>query len=542
MADASLGPLDVASHFTAATYDDWLASIERTLRGRPISGVLEWVPASGLTLPRVIFGPEDAVLAPTAEAVSAFDLSHMLAGPSHTHVTEAKRALDLGADVIALWPPEGQVEGELIALVGDRLRVCTAHQPNVPLSAWLPVVRPAANPSVLSSRVMIDGALFTEAGADAVTALAWQLALANRYIRQRTDHGAGLGTCTVRVALTLEPMLDVARLTATQRVLHQFADAWRLDMDVQLHAVTSYRHQTMQDVHSNLIRASLQGTAAALAGVHTLTVRPYCAGDDEAIRWALGLGHLLRSESHFATRPSVRDAWWISTAAEEIAEQAWGRFQAIEAAGGFDAVWHSADGLPYLRAQHQRTVEALAMGTRTLVGTTRFLDDGTVEPAPLVTPNDLPTALEAGPTRHALERVSLAFERLCARGRKARHQRGLPPVLVVDLNPKRTAQARQLATDFFKMAGLEVKVIASLTAYEPDQRLHVACVLGEANSAEVASALQTLEADQPGLLRYVVQHPTALDAALQPYVDDCLHTDMNRLELIHDLHLSLGLV
>ncbi|MEM6648012.1 MAG: methylmalonyl-CoA mutase family protein [Bacteroidota bacterium] len=545
MADTAtdtLGALDLGSHFAPPTHADWLAGVKRTLRGRAVDEVLQWRPSAGLTLPSIVFGADEAARRPPSEAVTAFTLSHTLAGLPEHYRAAAKRALDLGADTVALWSADGEVDHALTNAIGDRLRVYAPHQPDVPAALWMPVVRPDARPAPPTPRVLLDGAVFTEAGADAVTGLAWHLALANRYAQQRNDHGRALDTYTLRVALTLEPMLDVARLTATRRVFRQFAAAWGLDADLELHAVTSYRYQTTQDVHNNLIRASLQGVAAALAGADVLSVRPYRAGDDEATRWALGLGHLLRSESHFGTRPDAQDAWWISTAAEQIAVQAWAQFQAIEAAGGFDAAWSSADGLAHIRSQHQRIVEALAMGERTLVGTTRFLDESTADPASLVAPNDLPALLESGTTWHTLERVSMAFEHLRERGRKACQQRSLPPVLLVDLDPKRTAQARQLATDFFRMAGLKVQLVASPSAYERSKRLRVACVLGDPNSNGVSETLQTLEARRPGLLRYVVQHPTALDSTLQLHVDDCLHAGMDRLELIHDLHLSLGMV
>ena len=195
-----------------------------------------------------------------------------------------------------------------------------------------------------------------------------------------------------------------------------------------------------------------------------------------------------------------------------------------------------------IRSQHHRFVEALALGQSALVGTTRYVGEAPFQHSELPHPPDLPQQVESSTLQHKVDRASTAFEQLRTRGETRCAQRQLAPVFLLDLSPKRTASQRQLAIDFFRMAGLHVHVIQHIDAAVLPDRLKVVCVLGDPKTDEVNNSLTTLETLRPGLLRYVVLPPPSLPPAWQPLVDDCLHDGMNRLELIHDLHLSLGLV
>ncbi|GAB5519245.1 MAG: hypothetical protein RhofKO_14960 [Rhodothermales bacterium] len=542
---APLGPLDLTGHFPQPSYVDWLASVRRALRGGDLETVLTWTPEAGLDLPTVVFSPDQVHFSEqTSEAVSSLRISHLLSQPRAAWPAEAAQALALGADEVAVWTADASTLAALHEHVADRLRIYSTTPPSRFESTWTPVVQPCGSFESMheASHVLIDGAVCFEAGASASDALAWHLALAHCYLTQRPDSAAPLASCTLRVALSNRTLFDVARLEATRRAFAQFFAAWGLDIEPTLHAVTSYRSQTASDVHNNLVRAALQGVAAMLGRTDVLTVRPYRAGDPEALRWALSLGHLLRSESHFGSGTHASDAWWVSTAADRLAAEAWTRFQAIESAGGFEAAWASSIGLAQIRSQHQRSVEALAMGANVIIGTTRYVDTAPAESTALTHPPDVPRALEAGTTTHAIDRLSTTFEHLRSRGETGRAKRNLPPVVVLDLAPKRTAMQRQLASDFFRMAGLEVLPIVHLDDTPLPTLLKVVCVVGEPEADDVRRALNHLESERPGLLRYVVMEPTSLPPSLQPLVDDCLHGGMNRLELIHDLHLSLGLV
>jgi methylmalonyl-CoA mutase len=205
---------------------------------------------------------------------------------------------------------------------------------------------------------------YTMGGAGAVQELAYLLATAVGYLRAVTDAGVTVDLACRHLrfvtAFGRDLLVDIAKLRALRRLWARVvgacggADESRAPW---IHAVTSPRAMTIQDPWVNLVRTTVEGFGAVVAGADTVTVLPF----DDAIgppgvlaRRTAALSHaLLREESHLhrVVDPTA-GSYAVERLTADLMEHAWARFQEIEAGGGM--VERLTDG-----TVHRELAEAL---------------------------------------------------------------------------------------------------------------------------------------------------------------------------------------
>ena len=108
------------------------------------------------------------------------------------------------------------------------------------------------------------------------------------------------------------------------------------------HAQTSEWNMTVYDAHVNLLRSQTEAMSAALAGVDSITVRPfdktYQTPDDFSERIARNQQLLLKEECHLdkVVDPSA-GSYYVEVLTNSLADVAWKLFLEVEDKGGFGA-------------------------------------------------------------------------------------------------------------------------------------------------------------------------------------------------------------
>ena len=242
--------------------------------------------------------------------------------------------------------------------------------------------------------IAVSSEIYHSAGANAVQELACAAATAVEYLRRLSASGlnVALGADKLHFFLSIgeDFFMEIAKFRAIRLIWAQILRAFELNESpgrIRVHARAGERNKARRDPHVNMLRATSEALAAAIAGIDSLTLAPFDAplrkSDAFSRRIARNL-QLILGEELGLTRliDPAGGAWHIERMTDQLARAAWRQFQAIEARGGMTAS---------LQAGHiQREIESVARqrlrdvenGDSILVGSNRYADPDEAPPAP----------------------------------------------------------------------------------------------------------------------------------------------------------------
>jgi len=381
-----------------------------------------------------------------------------------------------GADLLAaLWERRGLPDSAAVGELGLDPLGCLARNgwSAAPVAAELQSLgeRAAANaarrPGVRAARV--DATVYADGGGSDALEVAAALATGVAYVRAMVDAGldadAAFGQIAFRLTADADQFATMAKLRAARRCWARIAEAsGAAGAAMSLHAVTARAMYSRRDAWVNLLRATLACFAAAAAGADAITVLPFGAAagqwDELGVRLARNTQIILAEESgvHRVVDPAG-GSYYVEQRSDELAADAWRRFQAIEAAGGMAAALTSGS----LAAEAAETWTArranLARRKDALTGVSEFPN---LDEDELIVAGDLDPAVEAPADaavrieRIALRRLAAPFEELRDRAdRLAATAAGRPTVFLANLGPVATHTARAtFAKNFFEVGGI----------------------------------------------------------------------------------------
>ena len=219
------------------------------------------------------------------------------------------------------------------------------------LSAMAEIAEHSAASLPAARAVTVDTTVYHAAGADEVLDLAIALSTGVAYLRAMTDHGLSVAAALAEIEFSLAAGVDlfmtVAKLRAARRLWARVAEASGGGAAMALHVGTAERVISRRDPWVNMLRATIAGFAAGIAGADSVAVAPYDQGwglpTDFGRRIARNAQVILQEESALGqVIDPAGGSWFIEDLTERLAQAAWRRFQEIEAAGGVAAML--ADG------------------------------------------------------------------------------------------------------------------------------------------------------------------------------------------------------
>ena len=244
--------------------------------------------------------------------------------------------------------------------------------------------------SPLLQGICVDGTVYHDAGAGDVAELAIVTSAGVAYLRALTDAGVGiaeaLAALEFRLAVTDDQFASMAKLRAARRLWNrvgELCDAPEAARGQRQHAVTSGAMMTRRDPFTNLLRTTLAGFAAAVAGAQAITVAPFDQAlgrsDDLARRIARNTQAVLHDEVSLArVADPAGGSWYVESLTDHMAEAAWDAFTELERSGGatdLDAVSR------LIATNRSRRDQAIAAGRFPITGVNRFAND---EEEPLI--------------------------------------------------------------------------------------------------------------------------------------------------------------
>ena len=228
-------------------------------------------------------------------------------------------------------------------------------------------------------RVMnVAGALFSNSGSTIVEELGFTLSAAHEYLVKLMERGLAIDEVARKIrftfAVTSNYFLEMAKFRAARMLWANIVKAYNPAKDCSCkmfaHAVTSTWNQTVYDPYVNMLRGTTEAMSAAIAGVHSLEVRPFDYSFETPTEFSKRIARnsqlLLKHESHFdQVIDPAGGSYYIESLTSSIAKEAWALFREIEEKGGYIAAF--GEGFVVERVKASAAAKDKAIATRRLI-------------------------------------------------------------------------------------------------------------------------------------------------------------------------------
>jgi len=446
---------------------------------------------------------------------------------------------------------------------------------------------------------LASGRVWHQAGGSAVEELACTLAAGVAYWRVLADADVPLDEAAEMIGFHLtvdaDVFLTITKFRAMRALWARVAEAAGIaPQPARISAEMSYRTMAARDVYTNLLRGTVAAFGAAAGGANAILLAPFTVAssvpDAFARRLARNTQIILAEESSLGrVVDAAGGSWYAERLTHDLAAQAWGVFQEIEAAGGLLAALKSGLIARRLASVRGRRDVEIARRERAITGVSTYplLDE---TPASLATVEgaemqerapaerfDLPpagggermaalvSAAEQGarmaglraalrelsepfpPLPDPAQRDAQGFEELRAASDEAREVAGVRPSVFL-ANIGRLAAFTDRATfarNFFEAGGIAAIMGAGTDSIEAlaqqfrDSGASIACLCGrDEGYAALAGAADALhEAGAQAV--YIAGAPATLGALARhdlQFIQRLVHDDCDVLAILREAH------
>jgi methylmalonyl-CoA mutase len=416
--DADPDLMALADLFPHASRADWLALVEKTLKGGSVETLALRSP-DGLTT-KPLYTAEDAPTASRlAREATGWDIrAAVAAGPdANDHAVEALAggATSLLVDardggealartlegvvtevaLVALDAGEAGLEaaralnasakaspGARLAFHLDPLSVMAETGGAAPIAEAASLASQFAETYPKASLFLASGRVIHEAGGAPAMEIAFAAAAAVAYAKALASAGLDMSQAWRGIVLGLsvdaEPIGSVAKLRAARRVWDRIAGACGAAVPAHIEARSSRRMLARTDHWTNLVRLTAAGFAAAVGGADAIVLGAFdepLGKEPELLarRQARNIQLTLKEEARLgdAGDPAA-GCWALEAQTDALARAAWTRFAAIERQGGLPGALASGSITAEVEAARADLKTALADKSRRMVGVTDF--------------------------------------------------------------------------------------------------------------------------------------------------------------------------
>ena len=405
---------------------------------------------------------------------------------------------------------------------------------------------------------------YHDAGANAVQELAIALSTGAVYLREMTTRGLAVNQVAGRIHFFLSIgenfFMEIAKLRAMRMMWSQVVRAFGGDVEMQkihLHAQCASRNKTQLDPHSNILRATSEALAAAIAGVNSITVPPFDSplGESDLFsrRIARNLQLILQDELRLTKLiDPAGGSWHIEKLTDQLAQAAWKMFQDIEATGGLLAALKEGQIQAGIEAVAQQRRRDLAQRKTVLVGSNKYpnLDDRPAIRKPPPEPQDSPNQ-DGYLTVKALSPLRLAADYVELRRRAEEYRRvhgAAPTVLVLGIGPESVARAKMnFVFSVYELGGFECiggagnHSVESALQAALSSRARACVVCGNVDETEdLGSLVKELRAGKPEMVIVVATDLDSQDNLRELGADGFVNQGADFIALNQFLQMHLG--
>jgi len=441
-----------------------------------------------------------------------------------------------------------------VDLGADPLTASLSGRPTPPIEEVVAVAKQVAGEQGVRA-ITVDGPAFHNLGANATWELAGSIAAAVSYLRVLTEAGLSVSDALRQISFRLaaddDQFLNIAKMRALRQLWARVAEVVG-EPDggaAVLHAETSLPMMTQRDPWVNMLRTTLAAFGAGVGGADTVLVYPFDVAipggfpgmaTSFARRMARNVQLLLLEESHVGrVLDPAGGSWFVEDLTNQLAQQAWERFQAIEQHGGFTKAHDFvAEQIGDVAA---RRIDDVAHRRTAVTGVSEYPNLG--EPA-LPQTDSLHSPLAAG----KLVRYAVEFEALRDRSDAYLDRTGTrPQVLLLPLGPLAEHNIRTtFATNLLASGGIEAVNPGTVEADDVEKAVGdagsptVAVICGTDNRYSSEAAAVVEGARWAGVDHVCLAGPQKAVADAEHQPDEFLTAKINAVEALSGLLSRLG--
>jgi len=231
----------------------------------------------------------------------------------------------------------------------------------------------------------VNAFLFNNAGAYISQELGYALAWGNELMAKLTEAGFTADEVAKKIkfnfGISSNYFMEIAKFRAARwlwaEIVAAYKPACECACKMVAHAQTSEWNMTVYDAHVNLLRSQTEAMSAALAGVDSITVRPfdkiYQTPDDFSERIARNQQLLLKEECHLdkVIDPSA-GSYYVEVLTNSLADVAWKLFLEVEEKGGFSVAVNAGEIQNAVNASNVARKKAVATRREILLGSNQY--------------------------------------------------------------------------------------------------------------------------------------------------------------------------
>jgi methylmalonyl-CoA mutase N-terminal domain/subunit len=284
--------------------------------------------------------------------------------------------------------------------------------------------------------ISVSGYHLRDAGANAVTEMAFALANAMEYLRWTLQRGISIDAFAPRISWIFNTQSDFFEEIAKYRALRRmwarilrerFGAQDERSLLLRTHTQTGGATLTAQQPENNIVRAALQALSAVLGGVQSLALSCYdealAIPTDKAQEIALRTQQIIAYETGVTqVADPLGGSYYVEWLTSELERRATLEIEKIEAMGGALAAVERGYPQQVIADAAYREQRAIEEGRKVVVGVNRFTDtvmtatppvlkvDPEQEPAQIARLQQLRAERDPGPVSEALRRLKVAAQ------------------------------------------------------------------------------------------------------------------------------------
>jgi methylmalonyl-CoA mutase N-terminal domain/subunit len=236
--------------------------------------------------------------------------------------------------------------------------------------------------------ISVSGYHIRDAGADAVTEMAFALANAIAYIDEARNRGMAVDDFAPRISWIFNTQSDFFEEVAKYRALRRmwakllrdrYGASDERSMLLRTHTQTGGATLTAQQPENNIVRAAYQALSAVLGGVQSLALSCYdealAIPTDKAQEIALRTQQILAHETGVANVVDpLGGSWFVERLTDELEARANAELAKIAAMGGALAAIERGYMQEVIASSAYREQQAIDSGHKVVVGVNRYTD------------------------------------------------------------------------------------------------------------------------------------------------------------------------
>lgn len=371
--------------------------------------------------------------------------------------------------------------------------------------------------------IAVDTGRFHNAGATITQELSLALSASSEYISALTESGMAAADAAAAIEIVMPAgtshFPELAKLRAFRIMWPQLLSAYGVPAgqcpQPRIFSRSSLLDLSMLDPYTNILRLSTEAVSAILGGCDTLQLSPFdptgAIQPDLSSRTTRNIHLLLREESGLdrVVDPAA-GSWYIETLTGTLCQEAWKRFQEIEAAGGLIKAEASGMVAEMIAPAAEARKQEIRSRKRSLIGVNRY----TVAPPAEVEA----AALARGEAfESSLSGDGAEFEKLRLHAIRHLAANGAMPKAVLWLHGDsgKSFRVAAFAEDFLRTAGFRVesKQLAiedgsSRAVLEDDPEIVVLCWTGNEDILLVPKKVGILKELRPEVTVVMASKPT----------------------------------